>query len=108
MSPSCAANTSACTSTCRAAPACLGIGARIGLDFGNTAARDALRALLRLVSLADCKTSLSERQKAALADFVLDDAAFSRGLEAVLNNENVLRPPEAAAVPPQHDSRAAL
>lgn len=83
MSPSCAANTSACTSTCRAAPACLGIGARIGLDFGNTAARDALRALLRLVSLADCKTSLSERQKAALADFVLDDAAFSRGLEAL-------------------------
>ena len=24
------------------------------------------------------------------------------------NNENVLTPPEAATVPPQHDSRAAL
>ena len=26
----------------------------------------------------------------------------------LIDNENVLRPPEAAAVPPQHDSRAAL
>ena len=34
--------------------------------------------------------------------------AFITAITPGPNNENVLRPPEAAAVPPQHDSRAAL
>ena len=57
------------------------------------------------------KSKVSLRKSSDSVCAALPSGAFEAlgaFLLSVLNNENVLRPPEAAAVPPQHDSRAAL